>query len=406
MGRGTAQQMSSRGRHSVCRCVVLLFAVGGWAMLSSAPALALSQRAHSFAFSFGAAGTGDGQFQEPASIAVDERTGALYVSDTENSRIEQFAPETGAEGEITGYKFVAAWGWGVSNGKKEYEVCKSECEAGIRGPTFFKSPGQITVDNAAGGQGDVYVVANHVEEKGLVYRFGPSGEPVSASSTKNRFGEVVRAGGAPLPSGAAPMAVGTVEEEELVPCKHKDAAEEEACKTKEAKCKEEVANGGPGTCEWEWARNEEGTDNIAEDLEVLEGVAVDARGILWIDGEDDELRSYARDGQMLEYEPEVEGSELAPGLGYTPNIGHFPLRPGLAVASVALGTKGAVSQDHIYFNYEPGGEEKEGKGKLCSKHPHSNWKATNRKASRARKRTESSRSSSAGTRQVVSQWTP
>jgi hypothetical protein len=360
--------MSSRGLRRVRCCVVLLFVLGGWALLSSVPALALSQRGHSFTFSFGAAGAGDGQFDEPGSIAVDEGTGALYVSDTENSRVEQFAPEVGAEGEITGYKFVSVWGWGVSNGKKEYEVCTSGCETGQRGPTFFKSPGQVTVDNAAGGDGDVYVVANHIEEKGLVYRFGPNGEPVSAGDAKNRFGTVVRKAGEPLPSGAAPMAVGTVEEEQLVPCKHKGLAEEEACKTKEAACKEEAARGETGSCEWQWVRNEEGTVELGEELEVLEGVAVDASGIVWIDGEDDEIWSYARNGQLLASEPEVENTELAPGLGYTPKSSTFPLRPGLAVASIALGKKGAVTQDHLYFNYEPGGEEKEGKGKLCAKH--------------------------------------
>jgi DNA-binding beta-propeller fold protein YncE len=356
--------MSSRGLRFARRCVLLLVALGGWAMLSSVPALALSQRAHSFTFSFGAAGAGDGQFDEPGSIAVDEGTGALYVSDTENSRLEQFAPEVGAGGEVTGYKFVSAWGWGVSNGKKEYEVCKSECEAGIKGPTFFKSPGQVAVDNSAGGNGDVYVVANHVEEKGLVYRFGPNGEPVSASSTKNRFGEVIRVAGAPLPAGAAPMAVGTVEEEVPV-CKAKIALEKDAC---EAKCREEAASGKTGTCEWEWARNEEGTEELASELEAIEGVAVDSRGIVWVDGETEDVFSYGSDGQMLEYAPEVDAQELAPGLGYKPPSGSFPLRPGLAVASVVMGAKGGVEQDHLYFDYEPGGEEKEGKGKICSKH--------------------------------------
>ena len=46
---------------------------------------------YSYAFQFGGLGSGDGQFAGPGGVAVDA-TGNIYVADSNNSRIQVFAP--------------------------------------------------------------------------------------------------------------------------------------------------------------------------------------------------------------------------------------------------------------------------------------------------------------------------
>ena len=323
------------GRREWAAALVLsaLFALIGL-MSASTPALALSQRGHSFQFSFGEGGSGDAQFASPSSVAVNEATGELYVSDAANNRVDQYAPEVGAHGAITGYTFKRAWGWGVGDGEKRYETCETACKEGIKERKFFNSPGEIAVDESTDAadpsRGNVYVVANHLDEKGRVYEFSPEGEPVS---TTERYGPEGAAAGHPLPAGQPPMALGTVEEE---------------------------VEGKSG----KWRRNEEVTEEaIGEELEVIEGVAVDENGLVWVLGEDDELRAFTSQGALTEYEPELEALEL--GLGF----GEAPARSGLAVRTLALGAK--VTQDRLYVRYEAHGERTEGKqpkGGLCTAH--------------------------------------
>jgi hypothetical protein len=331
----TDQAIGTRVRGYVGAAILALCALGCVAACTSAPALALSQRGHTFAFSFGETGSGDRQFSDPSSVAVNEATADVYVSDTANNRIDQYQPEHDTHGTITGYTFKRAWGWGVADGKKRYETCEIQCRAGIRGAKFFDSPGQIAVDNSDlptdPARGDVYVVANHLYgeygEKGLVYEFGPEGEPVSTSEAHGPEGA---AAGQPLPAGQPPMALATTEEE---------------------------------TKPNHWKRNDEPTKELAEELEVIEGVAVDANGVVWLYGEDGEFRAITPQGVLTEYEPALEASEL--GLAGAPG------RAGIAVATLTLGTKGSVTQDRLYARYEAEGEDTEGKEPkdgYCSEH--------------------------------------
>ena len=155
--------------------------VAGLLLLAPA-ASALSERGHVFSSSFGSGGTGEGQLASPAGVAVNEASGDLYVVDRGNNRVERFGP--------TG-EFLAAWGWGVTNGEKEYEVCNAgeECRAGTPnsgkgaeelklGKARLVSPEAIAVDNSANAEtkGTVYVVAAVVPERTFVYKFSPSGE--------------------------------------------------------------------------------------------------------------------------------------------------------------------------------------------------------------------------------------
>ena len=127
--------------------------------------------------SFGSSGSG--QFQTPVGVAVDQKdSGAVYVTDSANARIEKFH---------TKGQFIAAWGWGVVDGKAMSEVCKSKtnCRAGVAGAGAgqFANPTSVAVDNSGRTAGDVYIgdAGNNVVEK-----FGPRGvylSTIDGSST-------------------------------------------------------------------------------------------------------------------------------------------------------------------------------------------------------------------------------
>ena len=148
-------------------------------LLSACSADAASQREHAAAasFSFGSAGEGAGEFRfasgkgegASAGIAVDEASADVYVADARNDRVQELSPE-GA--------FVSAWGWGVSDGAGEYEVCTSSCRAGVSGvgPGEFKKPDAITVDNSPGGSGEVFVGTDPSANHPNVQRFPANGE--------------------------------------------------------------------------------------------------------------------------------------------------------------------------------------------------------------------------------------
>lgn len=86
----------------------------------------------------GSAGTGDGEFNNPAGIAIGG--GDLWVADANNNRLEEFNESTGA--------FIQAVGWGVTDGANHFEQCTSSCEAGIRGSGSgeFSTPNGVAVD--------------------------------------------------------------------------------------------------------------------------------------------------------------------------------------------------------------------------------------------------------------------
>jgi hypothetical protein len=95
--------------------------------------------------SWGAFGTGDGEFDGAVAVAVDDGGGS-YVVDESNSRIEQFD---------SGGTLVRMWGWGVDDGTNSFQTCTSSCEAGIAGSGDgqFNDPMGIGLDST----GNVYV---------------------------------------------------------------------------------------------------------------------------------------------------------------------------------------------------------------------------------------------------------
>lgn len=94
-------------------------------------------------------GSAAGRLQAPLGVASDPATGHVFVADSNNARISEF--------DVWG-QFVKAWGWGVLDGKPEFQVCMTEtgCQAGIEGtgPGQIAQPAGITVDSSGG----VYVL--------------------------------------------------------------------------------------------------------------------------------------------------------------------------------------------------------------------------------------------------------
>jgi len=120
---------------------------------------------------FGKSGEAEAQFKGPSGDAIDS-SGNLWVVDSSNSRIQELS----ASGT-----FIKAIGWGVSNGKAEFETCTSSCKAGISGfgAGQFSSPQGIAINQT---NNDVYVVDkgnNRVEEfnssGGYIGTFGKKG---------------------------------------------------------------------------------------------------------------------------------------------------------------------------------------------------------------------------------------
>jgi DNA-binding beta-propeller fold protein YncE len=98
-----------------------------------------------YAAQFGSKGTGAGQLEAPAYDAIDAH-GDVWVPEYGSNRVSEFSA-SGA--------FMETIGWGVSNGKAEYQICTSGCKAGLvgSGKGQFDEPTGIAI---AGG--DIYVV--------------------------------------------------------------------------------------------------------------------------------------------------------------------------------------------------------------------------------------------------------
>jgi DNA-binding beta-propeller fold protein YncE len=115
----------------------------------------------SAATTFGSQGSGAGQLSAPVGVAVRAQNGTVYVADSGNARVDEFGPSG---------NFIAAFGWGVADGKAQSEVCTSSCQAGIpgSGPGQFSNPTSIAVGVSGGpSAGKVFVgdAGNNVVEK-------------------------------------------------------------------------------------------------------------------------------------------------------------------------------------------------------------------------------------------------
>ncbi len=124
------------------------------AALAAVPAGALIQRGYAPLSSFGEPGSLAGQMLDPAGVAVNQTTGNVYVVDSGNNRVDEFA-STG--------EFIEAWGWGVQTGAKSLQTCTKEtgCKKGLAGHAAgeFHGADAIAIDNdpTSPSFGDVYV---------------------------------------------------------------------------------------------------------------------------------------------------------------------------------------------------------------------------------------------------------
>jgi hypothetical protein len=151
-------------------------------LIGSPPAHALVHRGHVFGGSFGEAfSEGRDRLSGPSALAVDEAAsgeaaGDVYVLDSANNRVVRFGP-------APAHTFLEAWGYGVSNGSREYQRCASNCRPGLAGfgKGQFDNPVAIAVDNASGSpsHGDVYIVANRSGKKGVIDKFNSRGELIT-----------------------------------------------------------------------------------------------------------------------------------------------------------------------------------------------------------------------------------
>ena len=147
-------------RRSVSLALVWLCAAAGALVWCSAPAL--GQREHEFSFSFGAEGSGDGQFSQPGAMAVSEvgeMKGDVYVIDRGNGRVEIFSSAGGYVGQF------------------------NASASPLGAFSFAANPeGEIAVDNSTNpldpSAGDVYVVSADKDENianEVVDKFSASG---------------------------------------------------------------------------------------------------------------------------------------------------------------------------------------------------------------------------------------
>lgn len=153
-------------RKRPCRAALVLAVAVGALLIPSVPALGASQRGHVFDFSFGTRGEGAGQFTQPDGIAVDDKTGEVYVADSENNRVEEFEPEFSEKKELVGEKPTAA----------KFEVTDPEA---------------VAVDNSTNedpSKGDIYVVGitaseakkGKIEQGGrFIYKFNREGRLIA-----------------------------------------------------------------------------------------------------------------------------------------------------------------------------------------------------------------------------------
>lgn len=181
--RGAAGRASRAARAGAVALAATLTALSVLAVSASA----LIQRGHESTPSLSFGRSGEGALLNPAGVAVSEvgaASGDVYVVDRGHNRVVQFNQDGG---------FVSAWGWGVANGEKTYQVCKAGegCRSGTPGtgkglekfhlgPKQLVAPEAIAVDDSRlasdPSAGDVYVVADVAYEKSYLYKFSPTGE--------------------------------------------------------------------------------------------------------------------------------------------------------------------------------------------------------------------------------------
>jgi outer membrane protein OmpA-like peptidoglycan-associated protein len=149
---------------------------------------------------------GAGALFLPWGVATDS-SGDVYVADLGNERIDEFSA-AGA--------FIAAYGWGVSDGASKFETCTTTCQAGpFDEGDGFENPTDVAIDPS----GDVYVAdyaINRIDEFSVASAVSPVSPSGTGTSTTPTTTPVTThrpatytppappAGGTEAPPGATP----------------------------------------------------------------------------------------------------------------------------------------------------------------------------------------------------------
>jgi YD repeat-containing protein len=98
-----------------------------------------------FVRTVGSSGEGAGQFKTTYGVTVDS-SGNVWTTDEGNNRVEEFTA-TGT--------FIKMFGWGVADGAAKFETCTASCHAGLQGAGNgeFYVPEGIAVDS----KGNIFV---------------------------------------------------------------------------------------------------------------------------------------------------------------------------------------------------------------------------------------------------------
>ncbi len=164
-------------------------------VLGLSVASALGARGHVFAGSFGAPGSGPGQFGEAVGVAVNEATKDVYVLDKANNRVEVFnANGSKFEGEFNG----SGLGLGMMGSGQLLNEGKEAGSGGLPEEVpngQFDEPVGIAIDNdpSSPSHGDVYVADTHGQAESIpgtevVDKFSATGEYIG-QITHNPDGE-------------------------------------------------------------------------------------------------------------------------------------------------------------------------------------------------------------------------
>jgi DNA-binding beta-propeller fold protein YncE len=106
------------------------------------PTQVIAGSTFAFTQTFGSAGTIGGDFAKPSAVAIAPN-GNVWVADPGNRRLQELTSEG---------QFLETIGWGVTDGKEEFERCTANCRAGLSGGGAgeFSDPEGIGINQQTG----------------------------------------------------------------------------------------------------------------------------------------------------------------------------------------------------------------------------------------------------------------